>query len=77
MALLDSSQYFFVLFLILSSILPAYYYLRTTKIIFFIEHSKWEFLTDIRPYFAKMLGLFVSLSFFFILNPSLLFTLFY
>jgi NADH-quinone oxidoreductase subunit N len=77
LTLLDSSQYFLVLFLILSSILPAYYYIRTTKVIFFIEKSKWELLMDIRPFFAKMLGFFVGLSLFFILNPSIVFILFY
>jgi NADH-quinone oxidoreductase subunit N len=46
LALSEKLQVFIMVFLILSSILPAYYYIRISKIIFFMPNSKFMLLKD-------------------------------
>ena len=53
--LVGNDQLFLTLFLILSSYLPTYYYIRILQIIFFRAKSRWFFLTPIKPLSALIL----------------------
>lgn len=71
--LVDNDQLFLTLFLILSSFLPTFYYIRILHVIFFVEKSKWFFLTPIKPIFALILWFVLGLQFSLWILPSIVF----
>ena len=60
LALSEKFQLFIMVFLILSSILPAYYYIRISKIMFFMPESKFLLLRDNTKTMATLLSLLFS-----------------
>jgi NADH-quinone oxidoreductase subunit N len=60
LALAEKFQFFIMVFLILSSILPAYYYIRISKIMFFMPESKFLLLKDNTKKMATLLSFLFS-----------------
>jgi NADH-quinone oxidoreductase subunit N len=76
-ALLEKGFLLLSVFLILASLLPAYYYIRITSILFFFPRTKILFLYPIPPFLTHSLSLFLSLTVGFLLQPSFLIILTY
>lgn len=62
LALTENFQIFLMVFLIISSMIPAYYYLRMSKIMYFLNESTFILLTSITRIQASLLSfLFITL----------------
>ena len=62
LALVDKLQVFVLVTLIMTSILPAYYYIRMSKIIYFIKNTRFLFLANISKLGATLVALCTALS---------------
>jgi NADH-quinone oxidoreductase subunit N len=70
-ALLEKNLVMLTIFLILASILPAYYYLRISTLIFFLPHTKPVFLLSIPSPIAYLCSIICCISILFIFFPFL------
>lgn len=61
-ALTEKAQFFLMVFLIVASILPAFYYIRITKIVFFLEQSSYVLLKNINVNFSYIITTFAVSS---------------
>lgn len=64
--IIEKLQNFVAIFLIIATILPVYYYLRTTKIMFFLNQSKHILTTNISNSIGQIIGNLLGLTCFFL-----------
>jgi NADH-quinone oxidoreductase subunit N len=72
-SLIEANSLKFLLFIIIISLISAYYYIRTIKIMVFSDHKTPKFFVEIPFFSALILILIFYFNIFLIIQPSILF----